>query len=572
MAFIYQRGEFTVPEKYQGKDKISADQLTNSWQVFAERIGGPTGKKFYFFVAPYTSLLVITSKIDPDQFRATLSDLIDNFTYLTRMQKTEYVNEYAPGFSFYQEEQFDNKLFLPYLKQLQKPDAQVKFMNELKDDAYLPIEVQMAAVSGLVMSLDKDQLTKLTRKMAHLVNQKWPQKTQFPKKKYKYQDLKARFESFAKWNKYVGLSSTKNEDVVKQIVQNNQKIIDQYLLSAKIDLQTLPFDPDSILEEYLNKFLLKDIIRFATTNLADCNIYFCYLVTQKHLEPKQTKSLLLDFYRFLVRTGMMRKTDLENLSLILWSTDDQMRTTAEPDELIKHFQALKEKGFNVAEVMADVGMKPNEIDAVLRTLNSLPENQIKLENQKRNQAVYEIRAKLLDFRPIAWRRFWINGDNSIELLMQAVITMFNGFLEHMYDLRFPSGDQHFENETFMESDDWDPDSAFDSQKAKVSMLEEKQKAVITYDYGDYWQFEIKVRKVMFDQHKIKAPKILSGKGYGIIEDIGGTWAMSDYNNDRQHNDIDPDLLEWMGGKPIDLDHFDKDSLNQNLMDLPIKIQ
>ena len=53
---------------------------------------------------------------------------------------------------------------------------------------------------------------------------------------------------------------------------------------------------------------------------------------------------------------------------------------------------------------------------------------------------------------------------------------------------------------------------------------------------------------------------------GIIEDIGGVWSLQDYY-DTPESEMDPEMLDWMGGEKIDLDEFDKNDLNDALTHL-----
>ncbi|OXC46484.1 hypothetical protein AYP97_08740 [Lactobacillus crispatus] len=58
--------------------------------------------------------------------------------------------------------------------------------------------------------------------------------------------------------------------------------------------------------------------------------------------------------------------------------------------------------------------------------------------------------------------------------------------------------------------------------------------------------------------------MLSGKGYGIIDDIGGVWSLQDYY-DTPNDKVDPEMIDWlMGGEAIDLDKFNKEELNQRM--------
>ncbi|NRN94244.1 IS1096 element passenger TnpR family protein [Lactobacillus helveticus] len=106
-----------------------------------------------------------------------------------------------------------------------------------------------------------------------------------------------------------------------------------------------------------------------------------------------------------------------------------------------------------------------------------------------------------------------------------------------------------------------PEDAVNSETVRVSVLNEGDKLLLTYDYGDDWEIEVNVKKISYMNTKPKHPQIISGKRLGIIEDIGGVWSLQDYY-DKPREQLDPDLLEWLGDQ--DIDEFDKDGLHNAL--------
>ena len=55
-------------------------------------------------------------------------------------------------------------------------------------------------------------------------------------------------------------------------------------------------------------------------------------------------------------------------------------------------------------------------------------------------------------------------------------------------------------------------------------IKEKQKLKIIYDWGDNWEFNLTLSKIMEDYGDTQFD-VLSGKGYGIIDDVGGVWGL-----------------------------------------------
>ncbi|MCZ0744077.1 hypothetical protein [Ligilactobacillus sp. UO.C109] len=94
------------------------------------------------------------------------------------------------------------------------------------------------------------------------------------KKKYSYVTLDCNFEHFEKWDKYTGLSKNdeKYKDIRKEIIGNNNNMIEQYLefIKSEESFPTMPpLDQQrDILGAYLNEYLLKDKIQTIITNAA----------------------------------------------------------------------------------------------------------------------------------------------------------------------------------------------------------------------------------------------------------------------------------------------------------------
>ena len=76
-----------------------------------------------------------------------------------------------------------------------------------------------------------------------------------------------------------------------------------------------------------------------------------------------------------------------------------------------------------------------------------------------------------------------------------------------------------------------------------------QRFKVIYDYGDNWVFNVRVSKVIED-YGSKRCYVLSGKGYGIVEDCGG-----EYYLDRIFNDDDNDY---------NIDEFALDEVNSTI--------
>ena len=181
-----------------------------------------------------------------------------------------------------------------------------------------------------------------------------------------------------------------------------------------------------------------------------------------------------------------------------------------------------------------------------------------LINPQNYGQAYVITAKLADFKPLASRTFVIKGSSTIEELAETVILMFHGNLGHLYDA-INEQTQEF----YTQSEDFVPGgmTKVKLDLATVSLLNEKDKLTIHYDYGDGWEFKLHVQKIQPVTNE-ELPHVQKARCYGIIEDVGGVGALEQYYDDYQKGQVDPDFLDWLGGEPIDLDTVDINELNQ----------
>lgn len=107
------------------------------------------------------------------------------------------------------------------------------------------------------------------------------------------------------------------------------------------------------------------------------------------------------------------------------------------------------------------------------------------------------------------RKIIVNDDILIRDFCENIVIAMNGDLSHMYSLKI--------NGSFI-------DELYESLKLKTLFLQEKQKLNLYYDFSDGWIFNISVSKINNGYNK-KSFEVISGKGYGIVEDCGGTLGL-----------------------------------------------
>lgn len=85
---------------------------------------------------------------------------------------------------------------------------------------------------------------------------------------------------------------------------------------------------------------------------------------------------------------------------------------------------------------------------------------------------------------------------------------------------------------------------------------ENPSAYYVYDFGDSWEHEIRLEKIL-PREKRKYPACIAGKRACPPEDCGGIWGYEEFLEiikDPEHEEYE-DMLDWVGGE-FDPEHFD----------------
>ena len=161
--------------------------------------------------------------------------------------------------------------------------------------------------------------------------------------------------------------------------------------------------------------------------------------------------------------------------------------------------------------------------------------------------VYQMKITLKEVKPPIWRRIQVKSDITLKVLhktIQIVMGWTNSHL-HKFDIRAPSSEP----------------------KVRLNQLnlQEKQKFLYVYDFGDNWELVILVEKILPMDEKTQYPICIAGKRSGPPEDCGGPWGYMDLLNVlNDPNDPEYDeRIEWIG-QGFDSELFDTEEINVRL--------
>ena len=183
-----------------------------------------------------------------------------------------------------------------------------------------------------------------------------------------------------------------------------------------------------------------------------------------------------------------------------------------------------------------------------------------IAKQSISERIYQIKVTLKGSKPPIWRRFQVSGNVSLHrlhLILQAVMGWTNS---HLYQFEI-QGTQFGEPV---------PENKFyglklkNSHTARLSKVisYEKAKFVYEYDFGDSWQHELLIEKILPAEPSMQYPICLGGKRACPTEDCGGIWGYAhllEVIRDPLHKEYE-ETREWLG-EQFDPEEFDLQEVN-----------
>ena len=177
--------------------------------------------------------------------------------------------------------------------------------------------------------------------------------------------------------------------------------------------------------------------------------------------------------------------------------------------------------------------------------------------------IYQLKVTLRGSKPPIWRRLQVESNNTLAELhriLQRAMGWYNAHLHQFIDGRTYYGEPHPDYGLDME----------DESKVRLNqiMSEPKDKFFYEYDFGDSWEHELLLEKVLTADPATSYPVCLKGKGACPPEDCGGVWGYYDLLETIQNPDHPEhqDMLEWLGGD-FDPDEFSVEEVNERLASL-----
>ena len=180
-------------------------------------------------------------------------------------------------------------------------------------------------------------------------------------------------------------------------------------------------------------------------------------------------------------------------------------------------------------------------------------------------AIYQLKIVLQGSKPPIWRRIQVKSDITLDVLHQIIQTAMGWTDSHLH--------QFYVCGTFYSSRAFHLDETEDESRFKINQILNtlKDKFAYEYDFGDGWEHQIVLEKILSVEPEMQYPCCLKGKRNCPPEDIGGIWSYQHFlavlkNENHPEHAESLEQLEWIGGD-FDPEEFDLAEINEELADL-----
>ncbi|MEX0806068.1 MAG: plasmid pRiA4b ORF-3 family protein [Candidatus Binatia bacterium] len=171
--------------------------------------------------------------------------------------------------------------------------------------------------------------------------------------------------------------------------------------------------------------------------------------------------------------------------------------------------------------------------------------------------IYQLKISLRDIRPTIWRRLQVRGDVTLAKLHRIIQAAMGWYDSHLH--------QFIVGETcYGVPSREDLSEVKDEKKVRLDQILSRpgRKMVYEYDFGDGWEQEILLEKVLQPDSKVRYPRCIGGARACPPEDCGGVPGYANFLEairDPRHEEHE-EMLEWIGGEfdpeEFDLEEFD----------------
>jgi hypothetical protein len=177
-------------------------------------------------------------------------------------------------------------------------------------------------------------------------------------------------------------------------------------------------------------------------------------------------------------------------------------------------------------------------------------------------------AELHEYKPRMWRRFQVNSDIDLADFCYILMEMFH-MGGHLFE--FNIKDTRYTLPLPKDLSDFgEPTKNVKGIAISKLFTNEEDFGELEYDFGDSWYVGVKLETLNVDE-VISAedlPRVIKGKGFGIVEDCGGIWGLEEIAQGLKTGQGEDweDKKEWLKERYPEvlergLEFFDIDEIN-----------
>ena len=175
-------------------------------------------------------------------------------------------------------------------------------------------------------------------------------------------------------------------------------------------------------------------------------------------------------------------------------------------------------------------------------------------------SIHQLKVTIKHIRPPVWRRLQVPGNITLAALHNVLQTAFGWTDSHLH--QFVIGGAYYGVP--------DPEDALwgapviDERRARLRDVVGRgaKTFVYEYDFGDGWEHQIAVEKVLPREQGVAYPRCVAGRRACPPEDCGGPWGYGSFVEairNPEHPEHE-EMRDWIGGD-FDPDEFDIDAVN-----------
>ena len=173
--------------------------------------------------------------------------------------------------------------------------------------------------------------------------------------------------------------------------------------------------------------------------------------------------------------------------------------------------------------------------------------------------ILELDITLRGSKPKIWRRVHVPADLTFHDLHYVIQFAMGWTNSHLHQFEVGRGQEYIRPPL---EEDWDEPT--DSRKTPISehLAAIKEKITYSYDFGDSWEHEVVVKKVLETDPKKHYPLLVAGERACPPEDCGGIWGYAEILETlkKPGSDNYEDWIEWLG-EDFDPAEFNLEEIN-----------